>query len=153
MAFSPFTFRHLAFRAVLLLGLLMTGLVDEGASAGSASAADMQDLQAPPGLATLNAPAAIDLLIETDSESFSRVVYFPWDSIDLTMEAQLAVLEIASEVSTLENPSVSITARNGDQLLGFERVNAIARELETEGFSPARLFTWSEIDMLTPRQL
>lgn len=144
MALNPSTLRHIAFKATLLLGLLMIGLVDEGASASSARA---EVTKASPG------PAAIELLIETENGSFNRVVYFPWDSIDLTPEAQVAVLEIASEVSNLENPAISITAQSGDELLAFERINAIARGLEMEGFSSARLFTWSEVDMLTPRQL
>ena len=144
MALNPSTLRHIAFKATLLLGLLMIGLVDEGASASSART---EVTKPSPG------PAAIELLIETENGSFNRVVYFPWDSIDLTLEAQAAVLEIASEVSNLENPAISITAQSGDELLAFERINAIARGLEMEGFSSARLFTWSEVDMLTPRQL
>ena len=144
MALTPSTLKHIAFKATLLVGLLMIGLVDEGASASSARA---EVTKPSPG------PATIELLIETESGSFNRVVYFPWDSIDLTLEAQAAVLEIASEVSSLENPAISITAQDGDELLAFERINAVARGLEMEGFSSARLFTWSEVDMLTPRQL
>ena len=144
MALTPLSLRHLALKATLLTGLLMIGLVDEGASASS-TRADVA--QTAPG------PAAIELLIETENGSFSRVVYFPWDSIDLTPAAQAAVFEIASEVSALENPAISIASQTGDELLAFERVNAVARGLEREGFSSARLFTWSEIDMLMPRQL
>lgn len=136
--------KSLAFMAILLTGLLMIGLVDEAASASSAHAAGAQEA---PG------PAVVELLIETEGATFSRLVYFPWDSVDLTLEAQVAVFEIADEVAGLENPTISITSQGGDELLAFERVNTVARGLEIEGFSSARLFTWSEIDMLTPRQL
>ncbi len=137
---------QLVFKAILLIGLLMTGVVDEAASAGSA----LTDQEI--GLAVFG-PAAVELRIETDYDVIIRTVYFPRDSIDLTPEAGLVLLEIALEVSALENPTILISSPDSDRLLAFERINSVVRELEAGGLASASLFTWSEIGLLTPRQL
>lgn len=156
---------QLVLKATLLTGLLLPGLVDDSAIAGSSLS-----MSAEPHAATVTddttdrlndqdyslqvfGPAAVELLIETDDDIIKHTVYFPRNSIELTPEAGLALLEIADEVAGLENPAISISSQDGDQLLAFERINTVARGLEAQGFTSASLFTWSEIDMLTPREL
>lgn len=145
---------QIVLKASLLTGLVMTGLVDEGAMARSTGIITEQNEIYDQELQVLaTGPAAVDLIIESDEAITHRIVYFPRDSVDLTPEARLALLEIANEVMSLKDPSVSITSQDSDKLLAFERIEAVAKGLEKEGFSSARLFTWSEIDMLTAREL
>lgn len=162
-----FNARQAAVKAALLTGLLLTGLVDESAIASSRASArtspveanaDATHFQGPPALAKptrldLSGPAMVELHIEGPEVNITHILYFPPDSIDLTPEARLALLEIADDISLLENPSVSLSSQDGDRLLSFERINTIAGELERGGFDKARLFTWSELDILTARQL
>lgn len=158
-----FNVRQAAVKTALLTGLLLTGLVDEDAIANSRYSADEANVdvthfQGPPALARPTqlaplGPAMVELHIEGAETSITHTLYFPPDSIDLTPEARLALTEITDEISLLENPSVSLSSQDGDRLLSFERINTVAGELERSGFDKARLFTWSELDILTAREL
>lgn len=154
---------QLVLKATLLTGLLLTGLVDGSAIAGSAPIATLPVAKLPVETtdrlsdqefdARVFGPAAVELLIETEYDVIIRTVYFPRHSIELTPEAGLALREIANEVSRFNNPTISISSQDGDQLLAYERINTVARGLEAQGLTSASLFTWSEIDMLTARDL
>lgn len=158
-----FNLRQTALKAALLTGLLLTGLVDEGAVASARTStteenADATHFQSPPVLARptrldLVGPAMVELHIEGAGVSIRHILYFPADSIDLTPQARLALLEIVDEISLLETPSISLSSQDGDRLLSFERINTVAGELEHTGFDKTRLFTWSELDILTAREL
>lgn len=149
---------QLVLKATLLTGLLLTGLVDESAIAGSAPSAKLpvettDRLSDREFDARVFGPAAVELLIETEYDVITRTVYFPRHSIELTPEAGLALREIANEVSGFDNSTISISSQDGDRLLAYERINTVARTLEAQGLTSASLFTWSEIDMLTARDL
>lgn len=156
--------RQAALKAVLLTGLLLTGLVDEGANANTSRTGPertntQQDKIMGPypalqeRLIMPTGPATVELRIEGDGFAITRILYFPPDAIDLTREARLALAEITQEISTFQNPSILLSSQDGDRLLTFERINTVANELERGGFDQSRLFTWSDLDILTARTL
>jgi outer membrane protein OmpA-like peptidoglycan-associated protein len=126
--------------AALLTGLFLTGLVEEGAIASSRHISS-------------GGPATVEVRIENEATSITRVLYFSPDSIDLTPQAHLALMEITLELASLENASVSLSSQDGDRLLSYERINTVAEELQRSGIDPSRLFTWSEHDMLSAGEL
>lgn len=126
--------------AALLTGLLLTGLVEEGAIASSRQ-----------GLSS--GPASVQLRIESEAASVTHILYFPPNSIDLTPEAHLALMEITLELASFENASVSLSSQDSDRLLSYERINTVADEMQRSGIDPSRLFTWSELDILSIRGL
>lgn len=168
-------FTSTALKGALLLGLVMTGVVEKDAAASSESEVSAQTLSttaagdfvgqfqnAPQhafhGLdqesrSHASSPASIELLIEAPDYSHQLPIYFMKGSAELTPEAQLAVLELASEITGREDPAIHIFPMSDDDILNEARIEAISLALSDAGLHEARTFTTPQIDILLARSL
>lgn len=160
-----------AIKGALLLGLVMTGLVDKEASASSsANSTNMVSAQTLSTTAAgpfegefhgsdqelrsnATSPAAIELLIEAANFSYHLPIYFMNGSIELTPEAELTLLEVADEISASEDPAVHFYSFDEDNILAEQRIDVISEALSDAGFAMARTFITPQIDLILARDL